>query len=266
MSDSSYVRPFVGTAQHYARYRVPYPRELIDDLLTRTSTTGEGNLLDLACGTGQLSLPLAPHFRQVWAVDLEAEMIEVGRHESEELGVTNVRWLVGRAEDLALDRESFELVAIGSAFHRLDYRLVAERVLGWLVPGGHLAVANSSSIWSGTAKWQPLVIDVLRRWSPKRPAPLKPAEKSVSYVEVLRTAGYQHVERHEFDIPHKWTLDELIGYLHSTSIASLSALGDSVEEFEAEVRQTLLSYDPSGHYSETMRFDYTLGRRENHRR
>ena len=31
--------------------------------------------------------------------------------------------------------ESFELITIGEAFHRLDQRLIAERAMEWLAPG-----------------------------------------------------------------------------------------------------------------------------------
>jgi hypothetical protein len=43
--------------------------------------TGRGRLIDLGCGTGELALRLCSSFRDVWAVDLEPEMVEVGRGE-----------------------------------------------------------------------------------------------------------------------------------------------------------------------------------------
>jgi 2-polyprenyl-3-methyl-5-hydroxy-6-metoxy-1,4-benzoquinol methylase len=67
-----------GTALHYDRYRPPYPKALLDDLLQRSSVTGRGRLLDLACGTGQLALPLARSFAEVYAVDQESEMVAFG--------------------------------------------------------------------------------------------------------------------------------------------------------------------------------------------
>jgi SAM-dependent methyltransferase len=50
---------FRGTAGYYDRFRAPYPQALIDDLAGRpgpgAGPGGAGRLLDLACGTGQLS-------------------------------------------------------------------------------------------------------------------------------------------------------------------------------------------------------------------
>ena len=54
-----------GTAQFCDRFRVHYPRFLIDDLVERSGAKGEGRLLDLACGTGLISFALRGHFRFV---------------------------------------------------------------------------------------------------------------------------------------------------------------------------------------------------------
>lgn len=126
---------FAGTAQYYARYRLPYPQALIDDLQRRAGITGSGLLFDLACGPGRVTLPMAPFFREVWAIDLEPGMIEVGQEEAKQRGATNIRWMVGRAEDVEVPLNSFELITIGEAFHRLDQRRITKRALEWLSPG-----------------------------------------------------------------------------------------------------------------------------------
>lgn len=44
-----------GTAWYYDRYRLPYPEAMLADLVRRAGVSGQGRLLDLACGTGQLA-------------------------------------------------------------------------------------------------------------------------------------------------------------------------------------------------------------------
>jgi ubiquinone/menaquinone biosynthesis C-methylase UbiE len=110
---------FAGTAAYYAKYRVPYPRVLTGDLLKRAGVTGKGRLLDLACGPGRIALSIAFSFRDVWAIDLEPEMINVGREEARKRGIGDIRWMVGRAEEMKAETGSFELITIGEAFHRL---------------------------------------------------------------------------------------------------------------------------------------------------
>lgn len=106
MSRVTYVKPnfppdaFAGTAAYYLRYRVPYPQALLRDLIERAGVTGEGRLLDLACGPGRVALALASSFRETWAIDLEPEMIAAGQEEAARRGVTTVTWMLGKAEDL----------------------------------------------------------------------------------------------------------------------------------------------------------------------
>jgi ubiquinone/menaquinone biosynthesis C-methylase UbiE len=116
-----------GTAVYYDRFRPPYPAELLDDLRRRLPVSGSGRLLDLACGTGQIALPLAGDFAEVWAVDQEEESVAYGKVKAERQGIANISWVVGAAEEISLD-VSFELIAIGNAFHRLHRRRVAERM------------------------------------------------------------------------------------------------------------------------------------------
>ena len=52
---------------YYDRYRLPYPEAMTEDLIARTRVSGQGRLLDLACGTGQLAFPLRRSFAEVWA-------------------------------------------------------------------------------------------------------------------------------------------------------------------------------------------------------
>jgi len=115
---------FLGTARAYLRYRPPYPKVLLDDLLARAAAPGMSVLLDLACGPGRVALDLATSFDRVSAIDLELEMIEVGKQEAAHRGIGNVTWLVGRAEDLTLAPSSVDLITIGEAFHRLGQGMI----------------------------------------------------------------------------------------------------------------------------------------------
>jgi SAM-dependent methyltransferase len=158
----SYIPPdfpadaFAGTATYYAKCRPPYPPALIADLLQRTSITSGGRLLDLAAGPGRIAIPLAGHFREVWAVDLEPEMIAVGEQEARQRGVTNIRWITGKAEELVAEPDSFDLITIGDAFHRLDQQLIAARCRQWLRPDCCLAILGCSIV---TNPWQRAVAD-----------------------------------------------------------------------------------------------------------
>jgi SAM-dependent methyltransferase len=257
---------FAGTADAYLRYRPPYPKALLDDLLRRAAPPSGGELLDLACGPGRVALDLAGSFAAVWAIDLEPEMIEVGRREAARRGIGSVTWLVGWAEELELAPNSIDLITIGEAFHRLDQVLIAEKALGWLRPGGSLATLGTDGILDGREPWQKTVAEVARRWMsrafPEGWAKGRPgADLGRGAAErVLGAAGFAQVASRAFREPQDWSVEEIIGYLQSTSVCSKVALGEDFPRFEADLRAAL-SNEPAALFHEELGCGYTLGRK-----
>ena len=127
---------------------------MLSDLLIRAEAAPNGVLLDLACGPGRVALDLANAFETVWAVDLEPEMVAVGKQEAARRGVGNITWFVGRAEDLDAPAGGFGLITIGEAFHRLDQTVVTQKAMGWLKPGGCLATLGNDGILAGREVWE----------------------------------------------------------------------------------------------------------------
>ena len=258
---------FAGAAAAYAKYRPPYPKALLGDLMARAVAAPRGGLLDLACGPGRVALDLAPGFETVWAVDLEPEMVEVGRREAARRGVGNITWIVGRAEDLAASPDAFDLITIGEAFHRLDQALVAQMALGWLRPGGGLATLGSEGMLAGRGAWQATVAQVAHRWTarafPEGWAVARPGAQvgAGEYERLLRGVGFIDVESRSFEEPRDWTFEEIVGYLQSTSVCSRKALGGDFEGFETELRAALLDSGESPTFHETLSWGYTLGRK-----
>jgi SAM-dependent methyltransferase len=246
---------FRGTVPYYIRYRVPYPDPLLTQILERAGVSGQGHLLDLGCGTGELALRLAPSFRETIAVDPDQEMLAAAKQILHELKIPNIQWRNQRAEQFSADADSFELVTIGAAFHWMDRPAIAERVRDWLQPGQPLVVLGYTSIWSGTADWQFLVRSVIQKWlGEKRRAGSGEYNDRLEPHELVLIQARYTLEEIEYQQPHTWRLDELVGNLYSTSFASPAVLGERQPAFEADLRKTLLEYDSSGIYHEEMKF------------
>lgn len=252
---------FAGTAEAYARHRPPYPDALISAL---TPPAPGGRLLDLACGPGRVALRLAGVFDTIWAVDLEPQMVTVGRREAKRLGAHNIAWIVGPAERLDAPAGAFDLVTIGEAFHRLDRALIAERAVTWLRPGGRLAIIGSDGILGGPEPWQQAVTALARRftaaafpagWARSRgDGPSGPEEDA----RCLREAGFAPVVQLAFAGPHAWTFEAILGYLESTSVCSRRILADSYAEFVLALEATLAPYEEDGAWRETLSFGLTV--------
>jgi len=255
-----------GTARYYDRLRVPYPSALIEDLLGRAEVNGEGRLLDLACGTGQISFAMHRSFEEVWAVDQEPDMIGVGREKAEEAGVRNVRFLTSTAEDLLAPEESFDLVAIGNAFHRLRREIVVRNARRWLRPGQYLALLWSETPWHGETPWQQALSATLDRWMNKVNAQnrVPPGWEQVRAErpdrEVLQEGGFQVVGSYQFPIAYQWTPEALVGLVYSTSFLPYEVVADLADDFEEDLRRELTSSDPTGQLLQTIGFAYELAR------
>ena len=89
---------FTGTAWHYAQYRPGYPKPFFDSIVAQFALDGTDRLLDLGCGTGQLTLPLAEHVTEAVGMDPEPEMLTEAARQAQAARVTNVTWAQGSSK------------------------------------------------------------------------------------------------------------------------------------------------------------------------
>lgn len=251
-----------GTAAHYDRYRLAYPAPMLADLLAHARVGEHARLLDLACGTGQLAVPLSPRFAEAWAVDREADMANAVRAK----GVAGLRALASSAEELDAPAGHFDLIVIGNAFHRLDRDAVARRSLTWLKPQGCLALCWSTSPWVGDAPWQQTFAQILTRWRSRLgvvervPAGWEQARRDRPDAQVLSEAGFAADGRREFGVEHRWTPAQLAGHVRSTSFLPPSALAGQGAAFDEDLAASLAPFAEDGTFRDSVSFAYDLFR------
>jgi SAM-dependent methyltransferase len=269
MPDSIEFDPdlYRGTSRYYDRFRASYPAAMIDALLDGTQPSGRGRLLDLACGSGQISFELAERFGEVWAVDQEPEMIDLVREKAGAAGAGHFHPVVSRAEDLVAPANGFELVTIGNAFHRLRRETVAAKALRWLEPSRHVALIWSTGPWAGDADWQRALSLLLERWKTKLgvrarvPTGWEQARQRRPDVDVLTDAGFKPAGSQRFPTVHEWTVDALIGFVYSTSFLPKAVVGNQADAFELNVRRDLGKFTTDNVLPETIDFAFELARR-----
>ena len=126
-----------GMAAHYSKFMrrsAPIYAEICNHI--RPHLTRDMNVLELACGTGQLSFPLSPCVRLWEATDASSNMIAEAKKRS---GSSRLHFSVRDASCLPYASETFDAVVIANALHILPE---PEKVL-WearrvLKPGGWL--------------------------------------------------------------------------------------------------------------------------------
>jgi SAM-dependent methyltransferase len=254
---------YAGTAPFYDRFRPPYPVALFDDLCRRLPVSGAGRLLDLACGTGQIAVPLSSRFAAVVAVDQENESVSFGRAKALSAGAGNIEWLTGAAETVVIDGP-FELVAIGNAFHRLKRQVVADRMMDWVRPGGGVALVWAGTPAEGDRPWQTELADSFVDWMTKAgtadrvPTTWQASITADPHERVLERAGLEYVGKFEFIEDQTWTVETLIGFAYSTSMLNRRALGDHCREFERNLAERLGPHSLDGTFRLSARHAYEL--------
>ena len=102
-------------------------------------------VVDLGCGTGQLSLPLAERGARVLAVDVSPEMITRLEGNARDRSLPSVEGIAAPIENLSLPAGSIDLVVTSYALHHLrdrDNARVVAAAYQWLRPGATLVVAD----------------------------------------------------------------------------------------------------------------------------
>src|SRR5580698_4876179 len=135
-----YGKVFDGIAAEYDRHRPTYPDELVDQAC-RVAGIGSGDhVLEVGCGSGQLTRGLVARGLHVTALEPGKSLIALARQNLE--GAGEVEFVNAQFEDASLPREQFKAVFSASAFHWVDPKVSWQKAADVLVPGGTLALVQ----------------------------------------------------------------------------------------------------------------------------
>jgi ubiquinone/menaquinone biosynthesis C-methylase UbiE len=99
------------------------------------------DLLDVACGTGNATIPAAQAGARATGLDFSPDLLEIARERGSD-AMVEVEWVEGDAQELPFDDASFDRV-ISTFGHMFapDHKRTAEEMLRVCRPGGTIAVA-----------------------------------------------------------------------------------------------------------------------------
>ena len=133
-----YSKVFDEIAAEYDRRRPAYPDELVDQAC-RVAGIGSGHhVLELGCGSGQLTRGLVARGLYVTALEPGKSLMALARQNLE--GAGEVEFVNAQFEDASLPRQRFQAVFSASAFHWIDPKISWQKAADVLVPGGTLAL------------------------------------------------------------------------------------------------------------------------------
>src|SRR5215475_9095125 len=137
--------------------------------------TSRDVVVDIGCGTGQLTLPLAPRVRAVVGMDPEPDMLALARRAAGAANLLNTSWVLGADTDVPalaalLGQRSVAAATVGTALHWMRPEDLFPALVLLLRPGGGV-LTNGVPLWSQDSDWSRRLRQFLRGWLGHRHRP-----------------------------------------------------------------------------------------------
>lgn len=252
---------FKSTAKYYAKYRDEYQLGLIQIIVDAFKLDGSEGLLDLGCGTGRISMLFHEYFSEIIGVDISDEMIKAAKVEAKRQQIKHIEWINMSAEKINNDLGKFKLITCGESFHWMNREKVLDICYDILVPnGGFVILGAGGAIAKGEGSWQQAVREVIEKWvGRKRKNSKWMQEKYKGHEEIMKESRFSLIKQGEIKYKKIYSLEEIVGFLYTTSYCNKALLGDRLLLFEEDLKNTLLRINSDGKFEEERVGNYLLG-------
>jgi SAM-dependent methyltransferase len=244
----------------YDRARPLYPPQLFDDLVPYGSLEAGSRVLEIGCGTGQATLPLAERGFEVVCVELGAGLAAVARRKL--AGFPRVEVVNAVFEDWEAEDESFDAVVAFTAFHWVDPEVKYAKPARLLRPGGSLAIAETDHVLveGGDPFWAEVQADydAVVPSDCNRPPP-RPGEVGDLRARIEETGLFVDVEIRRYLADVTYSAAEYVGVLGTYSPNRAMEPGKRERLFDLIRRR--IEACPGGRVRKTYLFTLNLARR-----
>ena len=135
---------FDRMAHEYDRRRPGYPPEMVAHACETAGLQAGDRVLEIGCGSGQLTRALLERGLRVTAVEPGANLVALAAERCRDAG--DVTFVPGRFEDVPLPDTPVAAVFAASSFHWVDPDVGWSRVAAALRPGGTLALLQHCAL------------------------------------------------------------------------------------------------------------------------
>src|SRR4051812_1678459 len=127
---------FGSVAGLYEASRQGYPPELVGRMISTAGVGAGDRVLEIGCGTGQLTRQLLDHRFALTAIDISPDMVAVARTHS---GMGQVQLIAAAFEDFDAADTTYGLIASATAFPWVDPDIGLAKAAQLLQPRGWMA-------------------------------------------------------------------------------------------------------------------------------
>jgi SAM-dependent methyltransferase len=251
---------FEEVPELYDRARPLYPPELFEDLVAYGDLRGGSRVLEIGCGTGQATLPLAERGLEVVCVELGAGLAAVARRKLARFPRVEVVHAV--FEDWEAEDASFDAVVAFTAFHWVDPEAKYAKPARLLRPGGALAVAETDHVQveGGDPFWAEVQADydAVVPSEDNRPPPRR-EEVDDLRAELEETGLFGEVEVRRYLADVTYSAEEYVAVLDTYS--PNRAMEPAKRERLFDLIRQRIEAQPDGRVRKTYLFTLNLARR-----
>lgn len=234
---------FSGHADLYAQYRIDYPAELYDFILS--FGPNRQTAWDCATGNGQVAALLADLFEQVEATDISETQLILAVKKS------NITYQLSSAEQTPFADQTFDLITVAQALHWFNVNAFHQEVRRVAKPGAVIAEWGYGLVQLNPSRpnndLDAIILDFYRNrigpyWDPQR--------TFIDNAYATLPFPFSDAQRVTFTVRRTWSLDRFLNYLrtwsavrqyiHENEEDPVSGLGEELALFwgdeEQEVR------------------------------
>ncbi len=197
---------FSGHADLYSQYRIDYPADLYDLILTFSSSREMA--WDCATGNGQVAGALADIFDHVDATDIsETQLILAVKK-------PNIHYQTSLAEQTPFADQTFDLITVAQALHWFDVNAFHQEVRRVAKPGAVIAEWGYGLVQLSDADLDAIMLDFYRNrigpyWDPQR--------KYIDNAYATLPFPFADAQRANFTARRTWSLERFLNYLRTWS-------------------------------------------------
>ncbi|KAA3658253.1 MAG: class I SAM-dependent methyltransferase [Chloroflexi bacterium] len=222
---------FDEVAKLYDVARPGYPEALFDDLVALTGIPENGRILEIGCGPGKATVPLAKRGYEMVCVELGKELAAIAAENCRDYPAVTIKNMP--FEEWPVEEESFDVAMCAQAFHWIPKAVGFKHTAAALRGNGRLVLFWNYPPPMATPAWD-AIQRVYQEHTPhmasKHTANSISTRRERTLTSIANSGYYDHVITYEYPWTTTYTTSEYINLINTYS---------DHRSLDPETRQTL---------------------------